>query len=63
MIPLVELYVNARLSFVRAICGKILVCFSFLELLCRPSSLDAIFLAHGLVVLHALPVSININYL
>jgi len=29
--------------------------------LSRPSSLDAIFLAHGLAVLQTLPVSININ--
>lgn len=30
--------------------------------LCRPSSLDAIFLAHALVVLQALPVSYIINH-
>lgn len=30
--------------------------------LCSPSSLDAIFLAHGLVVLQALPVSVAARY-
>ena len=44
---------------------ELLVMYSHALLcLCRPSSLDAIFLAHALVVLQALPVSyiININH-
>jgi hypothetical protein len=38
----------------------ILVMYS--HTLCSPSSLDAIFLAHGLVVLQALPVSVAVKY-
>ena len=65
-----------KLSFVSATHAEILVSFlrdrfdfdlwtmysHALFRLCRPSSLDAIFLAHALVVLHALPVSYIINY-
>ena len=48
------------LSAGRAMRGDLLMLLYLHALfsLCRPSSMDAIFLAHGLVVLQALPVSI-----